>query len=242
VRLEAVLFDWGHTLMDFVWDDSFIAEGHRAGLEAIGRDDLPDLDRLGAHFREHYEPLFWVPGTIEELEYPGLVRRLLGDFDVEVSDDELNRFLEAEHAAWGQARQLGAHTHALLDALHDRGLKTGLVSNAFDPGWLLRNDLDRMGLADRLDVAVFSSEVGKRKPHPSIFEAALGGLEVQPEEALFVGDSLYHDVGGASALGMTTMQALWFRADDDERGIEPDYQAFTPMDVLNVVRRLRDEA
>jgi putative hydrolase of the HAD superfamily len=118
---------------------------------------------------------------------------------------------------------------------------TALVSNAFDPGWLLRNDLERMGLAGRLDLAVFSSEVGKRKPHPSIFEAALGGLGVEPEDALFVGDSLYHDVGGASALGMTTVQALWFRADDDDRGIEPDHEAFTPMDVLNVVRRLRDE-
>jgi putative hydrolase of the HAD superfamily len=241
VRLEAVLFDWGHTLMDFVWDDSFIADGHRAGLEAIGRDDLPDLDRLSAHFREHYEPLFWVPGTVEELEYPGLVRRLLGDFDIEVSDEELNRFLEAEHAAWGQARQLGAHTHALLDSLRDRGLKTGLVSNAFDPGWLLHRDLAQMGLEDRLHVAVFSSEVGRRKPDESIFRAALDKLGVAPEDALFVGDRRYEDVRGAKELGMTTVLALWFRADDDDRGLDPDYEAFTPMDVLNVVRRLLGE-
>jgi hypothetical protein len=40
---------------------------------------------------------------------------------------------------------------------------------------------------------------------------------------------------------MTTVQALWFRADDDERGIDPDYEAYTPMDVLNVVRRLLGE-
>ena len=31
---------------------------------------------------------------------------------------------------------------------------------------------------------------------------------------------------------MTTVQALWFRA-DDAPGIEPDFMAFTPMDVLN---------
>jgi hypothetical protein len=40
---------------------------------------------------------------------------------------------------------------------------------------------------------------------------------------------------------MTTVQAFWFRADDDERGLDPDYEAFTPMDVLNVVRRLTGE-
>jgi hypothetical protein len=27
----------------------------------------------------------------------------------------------------------------------------------------------------------------------------------------------------------------------DERGLEPDFEAFTPMDVLNVVRRLNGE-
>jgi hypothetical protein len=36
---------------------------------------------------------------------------------------------------------------------------------------------------------------------------------------------------------MATVQALWFRADDTP-GIEPDFMAFTPMDVLNAVRRL----
>jgi putative hydrolase of the HAD superfamily len=227
--------------MDFVWEDEFIGDGHRAGLEAIGRDGLPDLDRLEEHFREHYEPLFWVPGTIEEIEYPGLIRRLLGDFDVEVTDEELNAFLEAEHASWGQARQLGAHTHALLDSLRERGLKTGLVSNAFDPGWLLHRDLEQMGVAERFDTAVFSSELGRRKPDESIFRAALAKLDVEPEHALFVGDRRYEDVRGAKEVGMTTVQAFWFRADDDERGLDPDYEAFTPMDVLNVVRRLAGE-
>jgi putative hydrolase of the HAD superfamily len=240
--MRAVLFDWGHTLMDFVWDDELVANGQRAGLEAIGRDDLPDADLVGAHFREHYQPLFWAPGTIEELEYPGLVRRLLADFDVEVSDEELGRFLEAEHAAWDPARQLGAHTHALLDSLHARGLKTGLVSNAFDPGWLLHRDLEQMGLGERLDVAVFSSEVGRRKPDETIFRAALQALEVEPGDALFVGDRRYEDVRGAKELGMKTVLALWFRADEDDRGADPDYEAFTPMDVLNIVRRLLGEA
>jgi hypothetical protein len=31
---------------------------------------------------------------------------------------------------------------------------------------------------------------------------------------------------------------LWFHADDDTSGIEPDFMAFTPMDVLNAARRL----
>ena len=145
----------------------------------------------------------------------------------------------ARHSwAWDPARLLGAHTHALLESLQGLGLKLALVSNAFDPGWLLHRDLEQMGLAQRLDFSVFSSEVGMRKPHPAIFERALGALEVEPENALFVGDRLYEDIRGAGELGLTTVQAVWFRADEHPDGREPDYQAFTQADVLNVARRL----
>ena len=86
-----------------------------------------------------------------------------------MSDEELERFLDAEHATWTPARRLGATTHALLESLRKRGLKLGLVSNAFDPPALLHRDLADAGMAERLDFAVFSSEVGMRKPHPEIF-------------------------------------------------------------------------
>jgi putative hydrolase of the HAD superfamily len=233
--LEAVLFDWGDTLMQFAYAPELVEAGHRAGLAAIGHEHEPDLTE---HFREEYEPLFWAAGVIEEIEYPQLVRRLLGDFEIAVDDEQLGRFLEAEHAAWDPARLLAAHTHPLLDALRERGLKLGLVSNAFDPAWLLHRDLELMGLAERLDFAVFSSEVGLRKPHPAIFERALEELGVAAENALFVGDRLFEDVRGAAELGMTTVQAVWFRADEHPDGAEPDYQAFTQLDVLNIARRL----
>ena len=240
--LEAVLFDWGDTLMDFVYDEALLEAGWEAGLAAVGRDGLPQSAEAAARFREHYLPAVWAPGTIEEIEYPGMVRDVFADLGVAIGEDELARFLEAEHAAWDPARVLGAHSHALLDSLRARGLKIGLVSNVFDPGWLLRRDLEQMGLAERLDATAFSSEVGKRKPDPVIFERALDELGVAPECAVFVGDRRYEDVRGAKEVGMRTAQALWFRADDDVRGIAPDYEAFTPMDVLNVVLRLLAEA
>ena len=239
--LRAVLFDWGDTLFHFAYDETLLEAGWEAGLAALAREDLPRHDETAARFRERYMPLLFVPGSLEEVEYPGLVRELLESFGVEIGDEELDRFLAAEHAAWEPARLVGAHTHALLDALRERDLATGLVSNAFDPGWLLHEDLARMGIAERLDAAVFSSEVGLRKPHPAVFEAALSALGVEPKEALFVGDRRYEDMRGAKELGMTTVQAYWFRADDDERGLDPDYEAFTAMDVLNVVRRLIGE-
>jgi len=236
--LRAVLFDWGDTLMEFRFDEELMADAFQRGLGALGRDDVAPADDILRHVREQFEPLFWVPGTLEEIEYPGMIRETLAHFGVEVSDEELDRFLEAEHEGWQPARVLGATTHAMLEALRARGLKLGLVSNAFDPGWLLRRDLEQMGIAERIDFAVFSSEVGKRKPHPEIFEQALIALGAAAEESLFVGDRLFEDVRGAGEVGMTTVQALWFRADENPHGAEPDHQAFTQMDVLNIADRL----
>jgi putative hydrolase of the HAD superfamily len=231
--LEAVLFDWGDTLMRWEFSLELLTAGHAAGLRAIGRD--PDA-AVTARFREAYLPKFFVDGLIEEVEYPAEVRALLGECGIEVGEDDLLRFLDAEHAAWGPARQLASTTHALLETLRDRGLKLGLVSNAIDPPDLLHRDLAEFGVAERLDVAVFSSEVGRRKPDPLIFRRVLDALGVAPENALMVGDKVAIDIAGAKALGMKTCQALWFVADEIEEP-EPDYRAFTQMDVLTAVSR-----
>jgi FMN phosphatase YigB (HAD superfamily) len=70
------------------------------------------------------------------------------------------------------------------------------------------------------------------------FAEALEQLSVDAASAMFVGDKLLDDVQGAAEAGMTTVQALWFVADDTPAAVEPDFMAFTPMDVLNAVRRL----
>lgn len=232
--LRAVLFDWGDTLMHWVPDARLLVDGHRAGFEALGREPIPAMTE---RFRDVYLAEFFAPGVVEEVEYPGQVRRLLGEFDIEVDDAELARFLEAEHAAWSPARQLASTSHALLESLRDRGLLLGLVSNAFDPPELLHRDLAQLGIAERVDFAVFSSELGRRKPDPAIFRRALDALGVAPGDALFVGDTLATDIAGAAALGMHTCQAVWFHADGSDAA-EADFQAFTQMDVLTIANRL----
>ena len=230
--LEAVLFDGGDTLVAWRWDERLLGAGHDAGLRALDRQPSPELT---ARFRAGYLPSLTASEELDEVDYAALMRRLLGELGIEVDEEELDRFLAAEHEAWAPARRVGAGILELLDALRERGLRLGLVSNAFDPGWLVRGDLAGWGLAERLDAVVLSSEVGKRKPHPAPFERALVELGVAPSRALFVGDSLYHDVKGASAVGMATVQAVWFRTDDDGRGLAADYVASAPAAVLEIV-------
>lgn len=222
--------------MDWIWDDDLLVAGHRAALEAIGRYTEPAAEALTSRYLDEAQLQDWE--AVEEVEYPGLVRAMLADVGVEIDDEALDLFLEAEHAAWAPARKVASMSEALLDSLHDRGLRTGLVSNAWDPRWLMERELASMGLLDRLDAIVFSSEVGVRKPRPEIFYRVLDELGVEPERSVFVGDRLHADIKGAADLGMTTIQAMWFRAEESEDGIEPDYHAFTMVDVLTVVERL----
>jgi putative hydrolase of the HAD superfamily len=57
-------------------------------------------------------------------------------------------------------------------------------------------------LAGLIDVEVFSSEVGMRKPDAEIYLAAAGGLGVEPDACLYVGDGSYRELSGAVAVGM----------------------------------------
>jgi putative hydrolase of the HAD superfamily len=233
--LEAVLFDWGETLAHWEWGPGMLEAGHTAGLRAIGHEPRPELTE---RFVSTYLPRLDVPGELENVDYRAVIAQLLADEGIAASDEEVDRFLAAEHEIWVPSHQLASTTHALLEVLRSHGLKLGIVSNAFDSPAFLHRDLEQLGVAERIDVAVFASEVGWRKPHPAIFERALEALGVTAERTLFVGDSLAADLGGAAALGMRTCQAVWFRADDDPAAPEPDFQAFTQLDVLTVVKRL----
>jgi putative hydrolase of the HAD superfamily len=87
--------------------------------------------------------------------------------------------------------------------LKRRGYRLGLISNTGrTPGSALREILDEVGLAQRIDTRVFSNEHGACKPQTSIFAALRDGLGVDYGETLFVGDNLYVDVHGAQRCGM----------------------------------------
>jgi len=87
----------------------------------------------------------------------------------------------------------------VLRELDARGFKVGLISNSHRCLASFQQHFELHGL---ITAAISSSEHGFLKPHPSIFEAALRLVGVQPDEAVMVGDSLMHDIEGATRVGM----------------------------------------
>jgi putative hydrolase of the HAD superfamily len=82
-----------------------------------------------------------------------------------------------------------------------------LISDtAWTPGRVLRQIFAQYQILDCFKVLIFSGEVGKTKPHPQMFQLALNGLGVQPQECLHLGDLQHTDIAGAKAAGM---RAAW---------------------------------
>ncbi len=104
---------------------------------------------------------------------------------------------------WGATSTAVDGLEAVLDALRRR-FRLSIVSNTFYPP-LIHSTLARLGVADRFAAVHTSAELGLRKPHRRIFEAALAAVDARPGEALYVGDSYGPDYEGARGAGMAAL-------------------------------------
>src|SRR5439155_755014 len=77
-----------------------------------------------------------------------------------------------------------------------------LVTFAYPTDELLRRQVKSNGIAGLVDAIVFSSEVGRRKPAPEVYQAALDAIATTADRTLFVGDRVREDYEGPRALGM----------------------------------------
>lgn len=94
-----------------------------------------------------------------------------------------------------------------LDRLRAAGIKTVLVSDA---GADDVESWERSPLLSRLDAAVFSYQLGVRKPDPRIYGHALALVGAQAEDALFVGDGGSDEHRGARAVGISPVLVTRF--------------------------------
>ena len=116
-------------------------------------------------------------------------------------------------ARWAQHTNFELYDDALptLRGLRERGIKIGLVSNSSRD---VREFAKHHGL--EIEAGISSFHHGKTKPHASIFRAVLELLDVEPHEALMVGDTMDADIEGPLAIGM---QAILL----DRYGLHPEF-------------------
>ncbi|HLX07578.1 MAG TPA: HAD-IA family hydrolase [Thermoanaerobaculia bacterium] len=203
--IEAVTFDVTHTLVHCPRLGNIYSEVlGRHGIEVAPAEALrligvvwremacsadPSRDRFSAH-----------------PEGPrGWWRRFLCRFCEHLEAPPPSPFAAAElfhRFGGGEAWEVYPEVPGVLDALRERGLRLGVISN-----WDTRlpEVLRQLDLARRFEVVVYSSAVGVEKPDSRIFRRALRELGVEPRAALHVGDSRLEDLEGAIAAGLRAL-------------------------------------
>jgi len=231
--LAAVVFDYGDTLISFAYDDATHARSLARLLDHLGATGV-DGQRLFAEVEARFGPALEARGEEGEMDYAELVREALVALDLGVDRQALLSALRAGHREWDGNVTVLPEAVELLRGVRERGLAVGVASNAIDPGELMREDMVLHGVADLVDYAVFSSELGIRKPHPGIYHHVLDGLGVTPSQAMFVGDRVLEDVIGPARIGMRTCLATYLRDDAGDHSLA-DHIAAQPLDVLRIV-------
>jgi HAD superfamily hydrolase (TIGR01549 family) len=115
--------------------------------------------------------------------------------------DRLDACAREIYAEWAACQHFEMYEEVprVLRELAGGGVRIGLISNSHRCLASFQSHFELHGL---IAAAVSSSEHGRMKPHPSIFRAALDLVNVDPADALMVGDSVRQDVEGALAIGM----------------------------------------
>jgi HAD superfamily hydrolase (TIGR01549 family) len=205
--VRAVLFDYGLTLVTFTYPRQAllgVLERVRPWLGA----DAPDPETVMRTVLEPLEDELDGFGE-DEVDYMDFYEKAWRRAGLEVPRETLWRILDLEQQCWDRSLTLAPGALETLQALRVRGFKTALASNAPFPPAMMRRQVRGNGIAERVDAVVFSSEVGRRKPAPELYQAALDRLGVAAAEALYVGDRLVEDYEGPRRLGL---QAVLCRA------------------------------
>jgi putative hydrolase of the HAD superfamily len=183
-RPAAILFDAGGTL---ILQDP---------LEIGARLGIP-IDPGIAH-RAHYHAMAEYSDLRlagEEADWDWWLERYFTLLEVEdphLAGDRIQR----GYALWNHPIDGVFDTIA---GLNREGVRVAVISNS---DGTVRASLGRAGLLDLFEFVLDSHEVGLSKPEPGIFHAALDRMGLTPEDAWYVGDSVFHDVNGARAAGL----------------------------------------
>lgn len=203
-RTDGVLFDYGRTLVTFTYPTDAllgVLREFRPRIEAaIGVEALQEETLL----HDVLLPLETYVDSMseDEVDYMDVYRETWQRAGIRLPDELLHDILDAEQRCWDRAVRVDSDAHDALLGLRELGVRRGICSNAPFPAEMMHRQLQTNGVTDLVDAVVFSSEVGRRKPAPEVYRAALDAIGTAAERTLFVGDRVREDYEGPRALGM----------------------------------------
>ena len=202
--VDAVLFDYGRTLVTFAYptkDLLVVLERFRPRIEQALGAPAPAANAL---LRDVLMPLegHVESPTEDEVAYEDVYRATWRQAGLDLPAELLHEILDAEQQCWDRAVRVDADAPRVLKWLGGQGIKRAVCSNAPFPPEMMHRQVTSNGIASLMDAVLFSSQYGRRKPAPEIYRATLDAIGVPAGRALFVGDRVREDYEGPRAVGM----------------------------------------
>jgi putative hydrolase of the HAD superfamily len=189
-EIRAVVFDLYGTLVP----EFGLREWH-AMFEGMAEALGAELDA----FRSAWEGTMIERQTGRLGDMEGNVREIAARAGVTPSPAQVEAALEIRADLYRRCFRPKPDAVPVLAWLRDEGYLVALVSMCAPdtpPMW------HASPMSAYVDVVVFSSETGLRKPDAEIYLRATEGLGVEPSDCLYVGDGSYRELTGAAAVGM----------------------------------------
>lgn len=149
---------------------------HRLDCQARARGRFPDLSWPRGYASDLFETLDMVDASTQAI--------------ARAADSREKESLWAFTFDW---------VRVTLSQLKKQGHRMSVISNSNGyTGEMFSN----LGLADHFDGIFTSAKLGSEKPSPDIFKQVLHELNLQPTDALYIGDVFEVDVVGANRAGL----------------------------------------
>lgn len=204
--LEAVIFDWGGTLIPHV-DDELI-DMWRLAAEQLDPSRAEEI----VEALVTVERASWVRthGSQRSARLMDLMLTAGDELDLDVAGAVLGAAGQRPLSEWATSISHRADAVPVLRAIRGAGLKVGMVTNTRWPRAFHQQFLEADGLAELIDHVLYTSEIDWVKPHPQPFVTVAKRLRVAVDGCVFVGDRPINDMQGASEVGMA---AVWLAGD-----------------------------
>jgi putative hydrolase of the HAD superfamily len=202
MAIRAVIFDYGMVL-----SNPAVPAAHERMVVASGLS------------REILDQHYWANRHSYDLGMTGreFWAKVAADAGTTFTPAQVFTLIESDILMWTSVNE---EMLAWAEALHEAGIRTAVLSNMV---WEILMHMQKwFGWLDHFDQLTWSCELEIAKPDPKIYLYTCEGLDVKPEEALFLDDKP-ENVAAAEKLGMkairfTTVERLREELEAEEAG------------------------
>lgn len=229
--ISAVTFDIGGTLVDGRLDRVHYIERVAAFIRSLGCDVT--LSACQIAIDDETERLREVRDKGLEMKFEDFYSKILNNLGVVPRSIYIEKIRIIYWECFPQTEK--TDVKKLLQELYGK-FKLGVISNSMSQ--VPKIFLEQNSLIKYFDAVAISGAIGFRKPNPKIFNYALEKLNVKPNEAIHVGDSLEEDIIGAKNVGM---KAIWIceeKSTDRKSITQPDFIVNSITDAFKLINTL----